>query len=611
MENWTISTVDAVLEMSSSAAFQIDPGFPHIADSIYFPRFKGERVPNCLCQLKAEKKSATAETKNKGRYYFACVQKAPCRYFRWADTLEPYAAILNTCKWHLFLDFKLLESSAFDPKHIIQGKVGDCWFLSALAVVCERPDRIQRIINPRQSGGRPILISLFIDGSWRDVFIDRYFPVLQDGTFVFSQPLQSQLWVCAVEKAYAKAYGSYSSISGGEVAEALFDLTGCPVETVELCGLLENPEIADFLWTRLLSFKESKFLIGCGTNFSANEGVAAFHAYSVLDVIELHNVVVGKQRTLRQCFAETRLNEERQTVRLLKIRNPWGKFEWKGKWSSLCENWTTSLSQKLGRTEKNDGVFFIEYTDFLQKFSVLDICKTHEGFFEQSHSVITESAHSTVFDLRVLDHTWLYLIAVQPSIRNIRNPSRCYKDLGIFLTNESQEELPYILNACKRVQILDCVLAPGDYKISLESFSNYLKYTVKVFSANPVLLKRAMSRIEMNFPSPEKVLSSQIPLLAKTSATSNLFLISLSYGGIFYLIVEEKVPADDFIPLHLSVVFTEKAIRVVRLRDYCSQGKEQRFLLGVILQQKNGIPDFEIILSPLEIQSFKKLRCSE
>ena len=35
-----------------------------------------------------------------------------------------------------------------------------------------------------------------------------------------------QLWASLVEKAYAKAHGSYQSISGGWVAEALLDLTG-------------------------------------------------------------------------------------------------------------------------------------------------------------------------------------------------------------------------------------------------------------------------------------------------------------------------------------------------------------------------------------------------
>ncbi|KAJ1488535.1 hypothetical protein T484DRAFT_1616299, partial [Baffinella frigidus] len=36
------------------------------------------------------------------------------------------------------------------------------------------------------------------------------------------------VWVPLVEKAYAKLHGSYHSISGGHVAEAMLDLTGLP-----------------------------------------------------------------------------------------------------------------------------------------------------------------------------------------------------------------------------------------------------------------------------------------------------------------------------------------------------------------------------------------------
>ena len=39
----------------------------------------------------------------------------------------------------------------------------------------------------------------------------------------FSRCANQQLWVCYLEKAYAKAHGSYQAISGGQIAEVRGD----------------------------------------------------------------------------------------------------------------------------------------------------------------------------------------------------------------------------------------------------------------------------------------------------------------------------------------------------------------------------------------------------
>jgi len=36
-----------------------------------------------------------------------------------------------------------------------------------------------------------------------------------------------------------------------------------------------------------------------------------------------------------------------KTERLLKIRNPWGNFEWKGDWSDASPLWTPALREQL------------------------------------------------------------------------------------------------------------------------------------------------------------------------------------------------------------------------------------------------------------------------
>ena len=43
-----------------------------------------------------------------------------------------------------------------------------------------------------------------------------------------------QLWYRIVQKAYAKMYGGYDKLLGGTVSNCLKDLTGAPVEKIDL-----------------------------------------------------------------------------------------------------------------------------------------------------------------------------------------------------------------------------------------------------------------------------------------------------------------------------------------------------------------------------------------
>lgn len=115
----------------------------------------------------------------------------------------------------------------------------------------------------------------------------------------FSQPVQNQLWVPLLEKAYAKAHGSYAAIIGGEVAEAMLELTSCPTETIALCTATFDSEL---VWEQLVSFAASAFPMGCATAFGGS-GLVGMHAYSILDVKEIEGVPPGVQTKLDQYFA--------------------------------------------------------------------------------------------------------------------------------------------------------------------------------------------------------------------------------------------------------------------------------------------------------------------
>lgn len=158
-------------------------------------------------------------------------------------------------------------------------------------------------------GGRASF-RLCIDGEWRAVSVDTWLPVRElqqsqqpppppsssadsspdakrrrrsssssstDPTFrlAYSQCHNNELWCALLEKAYAKAHGSYAAISGGFIGEAMLHLTGAPCECIDfnapasasssLAGESSGFD-SERLWAQLLSFHAARFPMGCSTD---------------------------------------------------------------------------------------------------------------------------------------------------------------------------------------------------------------------------------------------------------------------------------------------------------------------------------------------------------
>jgi len=56
------------------------------------------------------------------------------------------------------------------------------------------------------------------------------------------------------------------------------------------------------------------------------------------------------------------------------MRNPWGSSEWTGPWSDASDLWTDETRELCGMTEKDDGVFFIPFEDYVRHFATTSIC---------------------------------------------------------------------------------------------------------------------------------------------------------------------------------------------------------------------------------------------
>ena len=115
----------------------------------------------------------------------------------------------------------------FSPFDIMEGAAEDCWFLSSISALAEKRSLVDRIINSTENStvaaqeGGIYKFRFYRMGEWHDVIIDDQIPLQYS-----ARPKNGELWVPLLEKAYAKFFGNYQNIFGGDPIWALFNLTG-------------------------------------------------------------------------------------------------------------------------------------------------------------------------------------------------------------------------------------------------------------------------------------------------------------------------------------------------------------------------------------------------
>ena len=138
-----------------------------------------------------------------------------------------------------------------------------------------------------------------------------------------------------LEKAYAKLFYGYLNIGqGGVPYRALQNLTGAPSESIDVISASNE------FWNQLSDFDKKKYIMVSASTSNSN-GLQSSHAYSLIGV----HTIDGD--------------------RVVELRNPWGKTEWKGAWGDKSSNWTTALKKKYHpKGAKDDGRFFMSFNDY-------------------------------------------------------------------------------------------------------------------------------------------------------------------------------------------------------------------------------------------------------
>ena len=390
---------------------------------------------------------------------------------------EPFDQLLHWRRPSEFLrvDYAegLKDPSVFgddiQPTDIHQGQLGDTWFMSAAACLTERPGLIERLFITKDINKAGIYrVKLCKNGEWLSVTIDDYIPCYPMGAPVFSRNENNEIWVLILEKAYAKLHGNYYLLKGGSVAEGLIDLTGCPTISYHFSDENIQKDIEKgIMWLNIKDHFDDGYLLCASTpgderwsdvNYmdSLPAGLLPGHSYSIISCKEISG------------------------NKLLNIRNPWGKLEWNGDWSSGSSLWTQDVKRYINPNfDEDDANFWMNFDDFTQHFNALHVCrvKNWDEVRIKGKFIRVQDVEDT--SLEVVVSKWFYSVDLPERVRLFIGihqederqtgvaSKRQYLDIGIVVLKRLNDGTITVIGkqdlGIERQCELEIVLDPGSY----------------------------------------------------------------------------------------------------------------------------------------------------
>lgn len=117
------------------------------------------------------------------------------------------------------------------PEDIVQGALGDCYFLAVLSSLAEEDSSIKaRFVTKTINKAGIYLMTFFVNGIETPVVVDDFIPSRR-GKPVFSSTKQEELWAILLEKGWAKLHGTYSRMEAGLPSFACMHLLGTPADS--------------------------------------------------------------------------------------------------------------------------------------------------------------------------------------------------------------------------------------------------------------------------------------------------------------------------------------------------------------------------------------------
>jgi len=212
------------------------------------------------------------------------------------------------------------------------------------------------------------------------MIIDDKLPINRnDNKTMMSDKSENEAWYPALlEKAFAKYYGNYVKINGGDYTESLRALTGGAIVKMNMTAM-NDKEIFENISKN-----------GNDTNpmlasaFADHEGLKKDTIYYIIGALNVTQKI-AKPKVVDQ---------------LIQLQNPNDKKTfYTGPWNDGDAKWTKKLKKALNLTlEEDDGMFFMPVEDFKKAFNKFTIAQQNTTTIKKTlFEVVTAQTESKFY----------------------------------------------------------------------------------------------------------------------------------------------------------------------------------------------------------------------
>ena len=443
-------------------------------------------------------------------------------------------------------NFFLYEKIEVEDIH--QGDIGNCYFLSSISAIAEYGERFFDVfITKSRVENGCYQIKFLLNGIPKIICVDDNFPCRSNRKIwnvANSGPME--IWVQILEKAWAKVNGSYASTIAGLPSEAFSVLTEAP------CFSYINRKFDQKeMWDIIKEADQNDYIICTNSKGDVQEltGIVKGHAYTIINAYDCN-----------------------EKIKLLKLRNPWGSYEWKGDFSDDSPLWTNELRKLVNFQSKDDGIFYMKIEDFLKYFPYTFICKYQKNFFYEFKKFEQKNRDDFISCKFQVDENTKTVITLHQKqarfYRKIKNYKPAYG--SIILAKYDIKKFPnyeYYGSSCSNQDKIHFELENlpvGEYhiftNINWEYGNNICKYVISLYSSRELKLEKLNSgEIPSNYLLQilNSFLDKNIPKENINAEISSQISVTNNHTG-FYMMKFMNLSKDRFLKISLETKSNNK-----------------------------------------------------